>query len=124
MGEFKREVFVKPAYAVSGMSYPAEIWFVVIGERGRLQIGFQTGWTADETRPPKALTMAWMAADATKPGGSTYPEQAWLTGLVGGGTEWVWPRLERYYAHVFRGADKPKVDWPGQAERSWTPTRP
>lgn len=30
-----------------------------------------------------------------------------LEGFLAGGTEWLWPKLEEYYRHVFEGAEWP-----------------
>lgn len=35
--------------------------------------------------------------------------ERWIEGFLNGGTEWLWPKLDQYYAHVFWGAAYPDL---------------
>lgn len=41
--------------------------------------------------------------------GSTLNAEEWLEGFRNGGTDWLWPRLEQYYRHIFESGEYPDV---------------
>jgi hypothetical protein len=116
------------------------IWFVLTGEKGAVQWQIGTDWYPESarrhlmnfsTKPAPNKPQGWdlgyhsrtpmyedhsaMECD-TLPEGKCYYDGSCLSadllveGFLNGGDDWVWNRLEAYYAHVFGNADFPNFD--------------
>ena len=113
------------------------IWFVLSGEKGAVQWQIGTDWypesarihlrnfppTTDPNKPqgwdlgyhsrrPMYEEHSTMECDVL-PEGRCYNDGSGLNadlpieGFLNGGDDWVWNRLEAYYAHVFEGESFP-----------------
>ena len=139
VGRFQRQIYFMPGYDRRGSGvlrnygvHPLNIRFILIGDLGAVHWICSTGWypgtvTHIPDRKPEGVDLAFHSKtpkheghEPTKcsflPEGKCYCDGSFLNGeslgegFVRGGDDWVWDRLEAYYAHVFEGADYPNFD--------------
>ena len=115
-----------------------DVKFYVIGPAGTIQLIIMTDWyptsARDGHRAGSQTNKPWVTdvgCHAREPqydgqsivqydchliGGPCYYDgtslnEAWEEGLVNGGTDWLWPRLEQLYHHRFEGGDYPDLSY-------------
>lgn len=115
------------------------MWFILIGEHGAVQWQIGTDWFTESARnhlskfskPNKLQPDGWdlgyhsktpryeghdnMECDCLPEkrcyyDGSSLLADNLVEGFLNGGDEWVWNRLEAYYAHIFGDKEYPNFD--------------
>jgi hypothetical protein len=114
-----------------------KIFFYVIGPEGAVQFLLYTDWYPEASQhrlrnaphilaQPQPLDIGYHSKKPRYEGqdprencsvigctcyydGSGLYAEEWVEGFRHGGTEWLWPRLEQYYRHIFEGGALPDL---------------
>ena len=139
MSELNRKFWIRPGYDMrkntpSYGCHGAEIHFAVVGDKGAISLTIMTDWFPSTIEWRNQLkfkkTAPWVTdvsyhsstqteygthIDSCKLtggecwGDGTSMNEAWTEGIINGGSDWLWDRLEARYRHQFEGAEWPDL---------------
>jgi hypothetical protein len=136
VGRFQRQIYFMSGFDRRGSGaqrnfgvHPLNVRFALIGALGAVHWAFSTGWYPGHVSEgkPEGVDLGFHSYlpryEGHEPsecdlliGGKCYCDGSFCSGeelgegFVCGGDDWIWDRLEAYYAHVFEGAAYPNFD--------------